>query len=291
MLKIYMEDRSLQGATLIKKSALGEVYRLQNGDFLKLYNSVLSIALNKDGNLERKIMSAEVIPEVPEILVPKSGVYDNPRQNNFVGYITPPAEGIDLNSYDENYTLEQRSNLVHYGTIFQNISSAVERANKKKIVFPDLCTCDNIFISGGKITFIDYDGLQVGKHGSYAISSTLGNQGQYFSPKYLERGLFTSELDKKSIVLLYFLSAFNVDLNMIGQKNPMTGKIITLEEAFRIIGLEDNDFMQKVYNTLSPTKPGEYIGEDVVRIGEEYNMQCYGKVADGYYIKKLFKKQ
>ena len=288
MIKIYMQDRSLRGAQLIKKSSCGEIYRLQNGNFFKLFNPVLRAILNQNYSLERKIMSARPISDVPEIIVPTAGVFN--MQNKFVGYITPPAEGVDFNTYDQDYTLEQRSNLNAYGELFYNMSSAVERANKHQIVFPDLCTCDNIFVSGGKVSFIDYDGLQVRKHKVCAISSTLGDEFQYRVPKYMKGDLFTPELDKKSLVLLYFLTAFNIDLGRVGKVNPATGRVITLYEVFDLLGLQDYDFMQKVYNTLSPDKQGEYIGDDVLRIADEYDMMCLGPIKGEYYIKKLIKK-
>lgn len=289
MIKIYMQDKSIRGAKLVQRSMTGEVYRLTDGNFLKLFEPTLRKVLNKDHSLERKIMSARPIVGVPEIIVPKKGVYN--MQNQFVGYVVPPAEGVNLNSYQISLTPEQRSSLHEYGKLFYNISDAVERGNKRNIVFPDLCTCDNIFVNDGKISFIDYDGIQVGKHEVYCISTTLGSELQYHNDKYMNGELFTSELDKKSLVLLYFLLTFNIDLNKIGQKNPVTGETITLYSIFDLLGLQDYDLMQKVYNTLSSNKKGESIKEDVVRIAEEYDMNCFVPINGCHYIKKLTKKQ
>ena len=288
MLKIYMQDKSLRGAKLVNRSMFGETYLLKSGDYFKLFNQFIRLELNADHSLERKIMQAKPILEVPEIIIPSKAVFN--MQNRFVGYVIPPAEGVDFNHYDDNYTLEQRSNLVEYGEIFANMTDVVRRANAKKIVFPDLCTCDNIFINNGKISFIDYDGIQVGKHKVYAMSTSLGEQEKYCNKKYMDGDLFTSELDKTSLVYLYFLSAFNIDLNQIGKIAPGTKKRITLYEVFDILGLQDYDFMQKVYKTISADKPGEYIDEDVMRIADEYTMEAFGPFMGGHYIKKLTKK-
>lgn len=288
MKKIYMQDKIIRGAKLINRSTCGEVYKLRNGDILKLFSPVILQILNHDYSLERKIMSAKPIESVPEIITPNRVVLN--RQNRFVGYTMPPAPGIDFNTYDQNFTNEQRSDLKGYSEVFYSLSSAVERANKQGIIMPDLCTCDNIFIDGGKISIIDYDGFQVGKHKAYTISTTLGPELQYHRPKYMNGDYFTPEIDKKGLVLLYFLNTYNINLNRIGQLDPMTGKPISLYEVFELLGLQDYDLMQKVYNTLSNDKPGEYIAEDVMRVSEEYTMQTYGNPRSGFCFKKLFKK-
>jgi len=289
MLKIYRADQSLKGARLIKKSIAGCVYQLRNGDYFKSFDASMVSILNRCVGLEDKIMNAEPIPNVPEIIIPSAGVYD--EFNQFVGFVTPPAPGKDFNSYDENYTLAQRADLQAYSKLFYNLTDVVKRANEQGIVFPDMCTCDNMFVSNGKIHFIDYDGIQVGKYKAPAMSTTLGPEFQYHNSKYMSNNYyFTPELDKKSIVLLYFLSTYNLDLSKVGQRNPFTGKIITLEEVFDMLGLHDYDFMQKVYNTLSQKKPGEYIGDDVMRIAEQYDMQAYGPIDGQHYLKKLKRK-
>lgn len=288
MLKISLYDRGLRNRQLVNKSLFGETYRLMSGEYLKVFNDSVRFILNADHSLEAKIMQAKPIPDVPEIIIPSRAVFDS--KNSFVGYVTPPAPGVDFNSYDANYTIEQRNNLVEYGQIFSTITDAVRRANGRGIVFPDLCTCDNIFIHNGRVSFIDYDGIQVGRHKVYAMSTTLGDEDGYYNAKYMKNGLFTPELDKKSIVLLYFLSAFNINLNRIGQLVPGTGSIITLEEIFNMLGLKDDAFMKKVCKTLSMDEPGEYIDEDIMRIAHEYEMESYGPVMGNYYFKKLRKK-
>ena len=288
MKKIFMQDKIIRGAKLISRSTCGEVYRLKNGDILKFFHPALLQILNHDHSLEKKIMGAKPIEEVPEIITPNRAVFN--LQSKFVAYTMPPAEGVDFNSYDQSFTMEQRADLKGYSDVFYNLSSAVERANKKGIIMPDLCTCDNIFISGGKISIIDYDGLQVGKHKAYTISTTLGAEIQYHLPKYMDGDYFTPEIDKKSLVLLYFLNTFNINLNKVGHLDPVTRQPITLYEVFDLLGLQDYDLMQNVYNTLSADNQGEYIGEDVMRIADEYTMQCYGNPLSGFYVKKLFKK-
>ena len=68
-------------------------------------------------------MGAKPIEEVPEIITPNRGVFN--RQNKFVAYTMPPAEGVDFNTYDQGFNMEQRSDLKGYSDVFYNLSSAV----------------------------------------------------------------------------------------------------------------------------------------------------------------------
>ena len=47
-----------------------------------------------------------------------------------------------------------------------------------------------------------------------------------------QKDLFTKNLDKKSLILLYFLCTFHVDLNKVGIISPVTKTVITLDEIF-----------------------------------------------------------
>lgn len=288
MQKIYMQDKIIRGAKIVSQSSCGEVYRLKNGDIFKWFYPTILRILNFDHSLEKKISHAKEIDGVPEIIIPNRIVLN--RQNHFVGYTMPEAQGVDFNSYDQHFTLEQRANLTNYSKLFYNLSNVVERANKQGVVMPDLGTCDNIFVQDGKVSIIDYDGFQIGKYKAYTISTTLGPEEQYHNEKYMKDNFFTPEIDKKTLVLLYFLNTFNIDLNQVGKKEPITGKEISLYEVMNLLGLKDYDMLQKVYNTLSSNKPGEYIGEDVMRIADEYTMQCFVNPLSGYCFKKLLKK-
>lgn len=289
MQKIYTNNSILHNLTLVKENEISSVMRLGNGDFLKIFNPELLRLIRLQYNLEEKIMSAHKIVNVPEILTPKAGVYDNASNNIFLGYITDPAKGVNFNDFDNAYSIKNHSNLTGYTKIMCDLFNIVERANKNNIIFPDLCTCDNLFIHNGQFSFIDYDGIQIDKYKVLAISSSLGNNNQYFVPKFFKNGLFTTELDKKSMLILYFLTVFNIDLNSIGRKVPYTGEIVSLKVIFDTLGLEDDIFFKKASDILSPTKNGDYIIEDIIRIDRNYEMHSIAHIGDRY-IKKLVKK-
>lgn len=271
-----------------------DVYRLKDGSIFKVFNSAFLKMLSgtlPSYDLESKVLEADNLTGVPEIVKPIKAVYDGPL---FTGYIVPFVKGIDYVKYDEQRTLEQRTDLLEYAKMHYNLEQIVKRANAKRIVFPDLCTCTNIILNNGKILLIDYDGLQIKKHATASFSSALGNQEDYNIPKYIgaEETLYTDNLDKKSLITLYMSTALNVDLCTIGSYNEYTGRMITLDDVVQVIGLDDEEISHKIWKVLQPTGDNEFLGEDVFKMAEKYEMRIIGQNPDmpNRYLKKLKRK-
>lgn len=255
-----IDYKNLEATDLICRSSKAYIYKLKNGDILKIFHPfILDLYKKSNLRLEEKITSAKPFKTVPEIIVPKISVYDD---NQFIGYTCKEATGIDYNSYDDTLSENEFHNL----------------------------TCDNIFIDkNGNFSLIDYDGLQIGDFITPVLSSSLGNQEQYNCFKYQRNNLFTPELDKKSLITLYFLSAFNIDINKVGTLNPITREIVTLDDIFEMIGLDDYDVQNKVWKLFQDNKQNEFLGEDVFRIAESYDLLAI-PIAKNTYIKRLIKK-
>ena len=142
----------------------------------------------------------------------------------------------------------------------------------------------------GNVQFIDYDGLQIGGHRALSISTSLGDPTKLINTKYGTSDLFfTKELDKKSSIILYFLTAFNVNLNTVGIINPDTGTPITLDDVFEIIKLDDPDVCHKVWKTFQDDQQNEFLGDDVFRLADKYDVKILAVVGDQY-VKELVKK-
>ena len=142
----------------------------------------------------------------------------------------------------------------------------------KDIVFPDLCTTENIFVNGNKVSFIDYDGLQIGSHISSSISSLLGDQKKILIPKYYDANsqLFKANLDKKSLIILYFITVFNIDLShSIDLNNVNDSDFLQL---FETLNLEDQDIQEKIWKAFQPTGNNDFLGDDVFKIAEKYKL-------------------
>lgn len=288
---IFMEKvilRDLHIKEQIHSGDTSTVYELSDGKILKIFTPLSLFLYDRWGiKIEKKIVSARPIVNVPEIIVPESAVYSN---GSFCGYISKKADGIDYNEYDNRLSLADRSNLKLYADDHAKLESIVKRGNEAGIVFPDLCTCDNIFVDKDRnMSLIDYDGLQVGNFMMPILSTSLGEQDQYHSSKYYRNGLFTPELDKKSLIILYFLTAFNVNLNMVGTVNTATNYEVTLDFVFESIGLDDYDIQDKVWKCLQSKYQNEFLGDDVYHIANYYDMITV-PISNNQCIKRLIRK-
>lgn len=286
MKKKVLHDYDIRKASLLATTETAAILKLNNGSILKIFHPEF-IRNSKLVNLEQKVLDAVPIKHSPEILVPTSAVYSETGQ--FCGYTMPEAVGIDYNTYDDKLTIAQRQDLRKYAQIHSKLEKVLRR--NKDIVFPDFCTCDNIFVDNkGNVQFIDYDGLQVGGHRALSISTSLGDPTKLLDTKYGTKDLFfTKELDKRSSIVLYFLTAFNVNLNNVGIINPDTGIPVTLDDFFEIINLDDQDVCHKVWKTFQDDQQNEFLGDDVFRLADKYDVKILDIVGDTY-IKELVKK-
>lgn len=253
------------------------VFTLLDGRFLKIYNKgYIELAKLVGADIEKKILNKEkkFIPK--ENIKPEVIVYDG---ENFIGEVTRPARGISYSKWNDSLSIEQISDLRLHGTIYSNLEGIVK--STPDIVYPDLCSYDNIFIDGTNIELIDYEGLQIGPYTTLSMSSAIGDRSLYNSSKKYTLGnnLFTKELDIKSLIFFYFRTVFDLDLKLIDEY------AIDVETFFRAINLNDPDIMHKVWKLFQEKEKNEYLGEDVFRIAENYNMDIY---PDG--IRRLVRK-
>lgn len=287
MNKRVINDSTLKKSTLLSDKGHSRVYRLRDGSILKVFDTEFLRIFDSIGlNFEQKILDAKKIPNAKEILIPTAVAY---KDGSFAGYVMPSANGVDYNTFDDSLSPGDRVDLFGYAKRHYSIESVLVRA--ENVVFPDLCTCDNIFIDkDGRVQFIDYDGLQVGSHPSYVMSCAMGEQIQYYIPKYWDGELFNKNLDKRSSIFLYFISALGINLATVGQINPRTGKVITVDDVFEVINLDDSDICQKVWKAFQPNEENEFLRDDVFKIAEKYNLRIIGRRSDGVYLKQLVKK-
>jgi hypothetical protein len=289
MKKRVIFEQEVKRATLISNGEDALVIRLNNGSVLKIFkNHTLEIFKDCNIDIESKILAATPIKNSPEILIPTSAAYD--ESGNFIGYTMLSAKGISYTLYNDSLTGDQRRDLKRYAKVHHKIESVLRR--NKDMVFPDLCTCNNIFIDNKQnIQFIDYDGIQVKNHRALSLSTALGDAGTILSDKkYFTEDLFyTKELDKKSSIILYFLSTFNIDLTKVGEIDPISGKEVTLDHIFSCINLDDYEICHKVWKIFQNDECNEFLGDDIFRIIDKYDLNIVG-IHDNIYLKKLSKK-
>lgn len=293
-----MEKMVIDSSKILKRLKVisGEmksaIYEYDNNHVLKIFNPLTILELKLLGeDKERKILTANPMEDVPEILIPSKAVYD--VSGLFLGYLMKRAKGIDFVSYEHSLKTSQIVDLKRFAIEYKKLEDMVKRAHQHGIVFPDLCTCDNIFIDkSGNYQMIDYDDLQIGEQISSVISTELGVLSDNEVPKYKDQntGLYTEELDIKSLIFLYFLHTFNIRLSSVGRPISGTNRTIDLDLIFNQINFYDYDIMNKVWKCLQSTGKNEYLGDDVFRIAEKYDMSAQRIPGTYMYYKELRRK-
>lgn len=285
---VELQDKVLKCVSY--NEGISSVYELINGHYLKIFDRPIIYATSILGiDLEKRIKQAKPVPNVEEILIPNTIIYNG---YEFIGYIIESAKGIP---YDDYQFKIPKDDLYKYSLLYSKVEDAVKRANDQGVIFPDLLTISNIFVKKGKgkIEFIDYDGLQINDGKTYQLSTALGNEKKYENSKY-SRGplLYTKNLDIKSLLHLYFLTTFNLDLSKIGQINPIDGQIVRLEDYLKALNIDDYDLAHKMWlATSDTTHDNEYLGQTVFDIADKYDLKIVGRINSETYIKKLVRKK
>lgn len=282
----------LKKLVLISESEKSRVYKDNKGNIIKIFNPfVMKLLASIGDDKEKKVMGAKPLINTPEILIPNAGIYD--YNDKFLGYRMEHAKGIDYNTFDNSRSYDAIRDLGKFSQEYLRLEDIVKRAHKDNIIIPDLCTFDNLYIDkDNNLQFIDYDGLQIGNLVASAISTSLGEDNLYMSPKYFDSQtkLFTENLDIKSLVYAFFLHCFNVRLDRVGMIIPGTNERITLDYIFYQLNLFDNDFCHKVWKCFQDDQDNEYIGEDTIRIANEYTMVAERYENTNLHIKSLVRK-
>ena len=86
---------------------------------------------------------------------------------------------------------------------------------------------------------------------------------------------------------VYFVDVFGINLASVNRLNPYTGQIVTLDEIFSIINLQDVDIKQKVWKLYQQSVPNEFLGEDVYKLAEKNRL---AELFSGAPIKMLVRK-
>lgn len=288
-----MQNADFKNSEVIAKTDNAIIYKLNNGlifkrfwpEVIRKHKEYKNIGMD----IEDKILNAKPLKNSPEILTPLYAGYN--QNGEFMGYSMPYAEGISYDRWRKKLSLSEQQDLNGYGNIYSKLEDVVRR--NEDIVFPDFCTCDNIYVNTSRdIQLIDYDGLQIAPYKSISFSTSIGSPIDYIdNEKYMDSQFnFTKELDKKSLIFLYYLTTFNVDLVNIGKIDPSSQKYLSLYDLFNLIGLDDMDLCHKTWKVFQNNQENDYLGDDVFRIAETYDLKIIG-VENACFIKRLSKKR
>ncbi len=257
-----------KGYEILKRCKDTTLIKLPNGELLKILdNELLNRITNTGYSLEDRLCEAEYLTDFTNFPWPIIMLEDEDIVNS---YVMPYIPGVDFTDYYENIF-----DLTSYANIHSQIENNIKKGNNIGIVFPDLCTTENIRITdNNKVFFIDYDGLQIKQMPAVGFSDFLGTPNEVLKKKYYDykSDLFTKELDIKSAIFLYFVDVFGINLAAANKINPHNGKVVTLDDIFSIINLDDVDIQQKVWKLFQSSEPNEFLEEDLYKIAEKYKL-------------------
>ncbi len=261
MEKMKLTMESLSGSILLSSDFDGNLYRLSDGSILKLFNAVYLDSYKRQNiDLKEKMLQVETIHH-PRIIVPDKMCC---MDDDVVGYIRRDVSGRSFTEFFSNESDNDKINLYRYALIHHNLESVVEECSD--IVFPCLCDETGIYLEQDfKPYFVNFEELQHGTFRAGRVSKKLGLRTDSNDSRYLSDGLFTKNLDKMSSIYLYFLNTFNVDLSKIDSTS--------VGEVFNGLGLKDDDICHKVWSLFDKDYDNDFLGDDVFRIAEEYDMR------------------
>lgn len=264
MEKVELTNINFKKIKILKKSPISKVFLLDEKEVLKVYNSSYLKGINRRRALERKIQASSTI-KLKELVLPKKIILIN---GNFAGYT---MEYIKGESYLDIAIAPYR-NLDLINKEYLEIEKIIKKFHKEGIIVPDLLNLTNIIVTEDGLRFIDYDGMQIRDNKASSVSKILKKDIRHSSTiKYCNHlGLYTEELDKKSLLILYILITFNNLINDINMDNNRFEKIDKLLEELNI-SQEDKlkEIIDKAYNPRNDIK-NEYLEEAVKEIGKKY---------------------
>lgn len=272
-----------KGYKVLKRCMDTTIIQLSTGEVLKILDEELLKIISDTGyNLETRLKETPKLKQFDKFALP-SRMFE--EEDIVKAYTMPYISGVDFTDYYENIF-----DLMGYANIHSQIENNIKDGNNLGIVFPDLCTTENIRVTkDGKVFFIDYDGLQIKKMPAVGFSDFLGTPKEVLQDKYYDSksNLFTKELDIKSAIFLYFVDVFGIHLGTVNRIHPANGIRISLDYIFSLIHLEDVDIQHKVWKLFQPNVPNEFLGDDIYKLAEEYKlvMPC-----SAIKIKKLIKR-
>ena len=264
MERVELTNINFKKIKILKKSPISKVFLLDEKEVVKVYNSSYLKGINRRRALERKIQASSTI-KLKELVLPKKIILIN---GNFAGYT---MEYIKGESYLDIAIAPYR-NLDLINKEYLEIEKIIKKFHKEGIIVPDLLNLTNIIVTEDGLRFIDYDGMQIRDNKASSVSKILKKDIRHSSTiKYCNHlGLYTEELDKKSLLILYILITFNNLINDINMDNNRFEKIDKLLEELNI-SQEDKlkEIINKAYNPRSDIK-NEYLEEAVKEIGKKY---------------------
>lgn len=262
-MQVIQIDRSLieNGVCLSNKNDGTKVFKINDKQIIKTF--LFDVSLNE--KIEKKVMGSVKFNFSENFTLPTASIYT--EDNQFYGYVT---NFVDGNNDSDYYTaLKNKKNLLMATKLYMKIEECIK--NNPDIVFPDLSNLSNIVVDkAGNPNFIDFDGFQIGDYKSSSISSCVYYDRFLNSSKYCYNNIFSKNLDKLSLIHIYFKLVFGINFEFVESfpiYMPVEQKINTL---MKLINLNNSDFKNKLCLLFNNCSENEYLDDLPLEIAENY---------------------
>lgn len=285
MNKIYLDSLEYNDNQVIYTDK-NKIYYLSNGDYLKIRKRT-----NYDSfeikQLEKKILYADKLHDLENLVKPKCIVYSSITNPTYVGYQMSKIDGVNFDKNNIIIKEEDKYDLQRYARLYLKAEQTVKEANEQGIIIPDMLTDNNVLINKDEeIKFIDYDDMQIGDIASNAISNVYaeedndGNVKINLSDKYYTDGLFNSNIDKQSLFYLYLENTFNLTPEEVQ-------KLGSNKNLMQFLGINDDSIVNKFGTFYDVSNiDNDYLGDTTIDIANKYEFR------PGYHgTKALYKKR
>ena len=280
-------------AQIIYQSVRSLIIRLKSGILLKVFSPQIlgNPAIYKF--TEERILTADTMRDSENINIPLDAVYAG---NGFLGHTMNEVQGPNLFKYYFSLPMDKLSDLRYTTNLFLTANNIIIKNNKKGIIFPDLSMENFIVKENRSLEYIDFEGIQNNYIHSPSVSSNLGNEFDHYIPKYCDMNtfLYTDNLDKKSLILMYFNMILGLELQKTVTVYQRHGASVdeAIETMLNTIGLHDDSFAEKVSKVYNDNCNNEYITEDAIRISNNYQTKLIPQITSNgtQYQRKFIKR-
>lgn len=227
-------------------------------------------------DLEDLVLNGSKLIGTDDIIVPNGIVYSN---KYFAGYLMPFFNGVSIYRYN-----------MHPSKLY-DIYSRIEGIVRKcdNLVFPDLLTDGNILINDDMdIKFIDFDGMQIGNYSTPVFSRNMGDKSIYCYTKYMDKDLYTKQLDIKGLIYLFMHLLLDVDMGYL-DKYRGDEQLKQLNQFFNDLHIDNDDLINKICYLYTDDVENEYLGDTAKYICDNYfaELVCENGCCEKRLIKKL----
>ena len=235
------------------KNPYTDVYKLQNDRIFKMLkspssNGSMSLLSYREfyNRFCRKLEQAKNLGNLGCLATPDEiSVSDTGRVKGYLYQFnsSKTLEELEINEQDFEFITK----------CFLAISSEIEKLHEHNIVVPDLANFTNILYDPitGKVSFLDYDGMQVGNIPTNCISKMIQyrNNPVLKNSKYIRpNGLYTPKIDELGLIVSYLYSLSGINIASI--------------DCFQQLYSSENDLEQFLFKRRSANEKLESLGID-----------------------------